>query len=153
MSFEQQWDAAAYNWLYWVSYAGMLIAPLLGATLVSHLFARRPVARRAWHVGSALLCFFLTAGATVESIGLKWQLRAQAAQTDNERQIVAMRDTGNLAFAPIIGGVCGAVGVVLWCITAWGAGRFARRRAQRTGGPSVPPNQPLEWTGPAERSS
>lgn len=152
MSFEQQWHAAEYNWLYWVSYAGMLIAPLLGAASVSLFFARRPVARRAWHVGLALLCFLLTAEATVQSIGLKWQLRAEAAQTDAERDIVARRDTANLAFAPIIGGFSGAVGVVLWYITASVTGRFAKRRANSTGGPGVPPNQSLEWTGPAEPS-
>ena len=133
MTFEQQWDAARYNWLYWVSYAGMLIAPLLGATLVSLRFARRPVARRGWHVVLALLCFLLTAGATAMSIGLKWQLRARAAQTDEEQEIAAMRDGGNLAFAPIIGGFCGTVSVVLWCVTARVAASFAKRRPTRSG--------------------
>ena len=71
--------------------------------------------------------------ATAMSIGLKWQLRARAAQTDEEQEIAAMRDGGNLAFAPIIGGFCGTVSVVLWCVTARVAASFAKRRPTRSG--------------------
>src|SRR3954451_21431458 len=107
MTFDQQWTAARYNWQYWASYAGMFIAPLVGATFVALYLRRRPVARRAWHIILALFVFLLTAEITVDSIGRKWESRVAAARTYEENQAVATRDL-NLMFAPIIGGLCGA---------------------------------------------
>ena len=44
-----------------------------------------------------------------QSITMKWRLRREAAKTDDEESAVALSDTGNLAFAPIISGFEGIV--------------------------------------------
>jgi hypothetical protein len=131
MTFEQKWEAARYNWQYWVSYVGMLIAPLVGGMFVAIGFRRRPAARRVWHVVLALAFCLLTADMTMESIGRKWESRAAAARTDKEFETVAMLDSGNLAFAWIIGGLCGAASVLVWCSAAWVGGRIVRRSRPR----------------------
>ena len=127
MTFEQKWEAARFNWQYWVSYVGMLVAPLLGGMFVAIVFRRRPLARGVWHVVLALAFCLLTVDMTMESIGRKWESRAAAARTEQEFETVAMGDTGNLAFAPIIGGLCGAASVLVWCSAAWVGGRIVRR--------------------------
>lgn len=117
MTFGQEWDTARYNYLYWVSYFFMLAFPALTSAGVA-LFFDRALVRRILHCILASLCFFLTLATTAWSIGLKWDLRAQAAHTVDEQKLVALRDTGNLAFSPIIGAFCGLIAVGIWLFIA-----------------------------------
>ena len=123
MTFEQQWDAARYNAWYWVSYAFMLLVPVLGAVAVMSRFRSRGV-RRGLTALLALTCLFVTAGGTMLSIRQKWDRRYLLVGTARENQLASERDGANLVFAPIIGFACGAFAVLLTYATAEYVGRI-----------------------------
>ncbi|MEO9593980.1 hypothetical protein [Rhodopirellula bahusiensis] len=92
--FEQAWYAARYNPFYYLGYALPPCTVLLGALSRSKVLF--------WLASAASVgCTFVVVCIAIQ---YKWELRAYAAQTDEQMEAVAMNDTGNLAFAPIIAG-------------------------------------------------
>lgn len=92
--FEHAWHAARYNPFYYLGYAIPPCAILMGAISRSKLLY--------WLAAAAsVACTFVVVCIAIQ---YKWELRSNAAQTDEQMEAVAMSDTGNLVFAPIIAG-------------------------------------------------
>lgn len=105
MTFEQAWEAARFNDFYWAGYiAGAMFIFAGGAV---GWFVRNKRVRRIILSVLCLACFWVVADLGCRSISEKWALRRAAAQTQEQWTIVANRDTGNLAFSSIIGGLEG----------------------------------------------
>ncbi|WP_442505544.1 hypothetical protein SH528x_004335 [Novipirellula sp. SH528] len=116
--FEIAWEAARYNPFYYLGYVIAPCAVVLGAITRSKLLFSLAVV-------ASVVCTFVVVCIAIQ---YKWELRSAAAQSDEQRLIVAMSDTGNLAFAPLIAsfqalmltGVCIVPGLLLL--------RFLRRK-------------------------
>jgi cellobiose-specific phosphotransferase system component IIC len=108
-TFEQQWDAVAYNPLYWIAWGTMCVLPIVAAIRVSLVTAKHARKAVILHGAAAMASFLITAVLTVESIGMKWQARHAAASTIEEQKLVSDRDGAHLAFSPIIGGFYGII--------------------------------------------
>lgn len=121
MTFEQQWESAKYNWLYWLTWAAMLVLPLVCAVIASRWTAVDRTRRRARVGWMGIGLFVSIAFLSLCSIDLKWHLRREAAETAEQRSIVAEHDTGNLVFSPIIGGRDGALAVLMYAGLTMGA--------------------------------
>ncbi|WP_428387566.1 hypothetical protein [Mucisphaera sp.] len=124
MTFQQAWDQAALNHWYCATIGlQYVVAPLIGVAYVL-VFRHRVVdARRLFLLIVMLALFALVWESTTQSIHVKWVLRHAASRSDEEKALVALRDTGNLAFAPFVAfmrglAACGLL-VLAALLTKW----------------------------------
>jgi hypothetical protein len=136
-SFEVAWENAAYNHWYNLQWLTMwIIAPASGLVLGWLISLRR---LRPRFLGLVCVAFFgLVLELTAESITTKWMLRADAAKSAEEKQIVANRDTANHAFIPIIGAFNGGLAVTLCLGMAWVGSKASCRFGPRSKPMDVP---------------
>jgi hypothetical protein len=88
MSFEDAWYGATYNVFWYVKFLIPVIAAILAMIL-----------RLRWMMVLLLLVAIpMTYAVSVGAITRKWDLRFQAAKTDNEKSSVAASDGANLVF-------------------------------------------------------
>lgn len=102
MSFDEVWEQSRYNTWYWLAF----IPPVLGAVaiVVLSLTVRSAALRRTAKILVTLFAADITAEFVFRSTQEKWDVRAAAARTDEEKQAVAYGDGANLLMAPISAG-------------------------------------------------
>ena len=99
MSFTEVWDSSQYNDYYWWSHVPLWIAtPIL---FVIGLMRGSALNRRMVKVTVILIALFFMLELYSKSIILKWHLRSVAAQTADEKQKVARRDSANIVMGPL----------------------------------------------------
>jgi len=113
-------DSARFN-LYWFA---ALIAP--AAIMFAATYSRRRVAVIVGAVVSIGATFCLD----VKAVEYKWELRMEAARTEDE-QVRASADGANLLFMGCVGAPIESIGwTALWGVVGWRAwGRAKERRA------------------------
>ena len=129
--FELAWHAARYNPFYYLGYAIPPCAVLLGVISRSKILFWLAVA-------ASVACTFVVVCIAIQ---YKWELRANAAQTDEQMEAVAMSDTGNLAFAPIIAGFQALTLTGICAIPGGLLSRYLRRKPRSKQKP-IPSDSP-----------
>ena len=138
--FMQASQAARYNDFYWATYVAGVLFVALGWTVACVVRSQWP--RRAILVGIFLCTLVIVSGLSFQSITMKWRLRREAAKTDDEGSAVALSDTGNLAFAPIIAVFEGLVFSTALVIGAVVVRRLRTSRSVPMDGQPAPPHGP-----------
>jgi len=126
--FEIAWDAARYNPLYYLGYAIAPCAVLIGAITRSKIFFSLALI-------ASVVCTFIVVCIAIQ---YKWELRADAARTDEQMEAVAMSDTGNLAFAPFIAAFQGIMLTGILAVPGLLLLQFLRRSKQISDVPRIP---------------